>query len=181
MASIAKSVQSLGAAQQKTEAGIASLIEEHKKTELSIRELRKELGGVGRTQGEIAEDLFRRNVARALQSRGISVEELEYRLKTPDAEFDLVAANGKELVLVEVKSRLQFSDIDAFIHRQIPMFKRYFGERYKGRKVMGSLASLSVGPKLEKEVEGAGLFLFTQTKEGGASLANSPDFSPKSY
>ena len=46
---------------------------------------------------------------------------------------------------------------------------------------MGGLASMAVDPALEEEVEEAGLFLFTQTKEGGASLSNSPDFVPKTY
>ena len=178
---LAKNLSELVKAQQKTEAVLASLGEEHKKTEVAIRELRKELGGVGRTQGDIAEDLFRRSTTKLLQDRGIAVEELKYNLRTPNAEFDLLFINGKLLVLTEVKSRLHSSDIDTLIHKQIPAFKRYFGEDYKGRKIIGALASLAVDADLEKQVEAAGLFLFTQTKEGGASLANSPDFKPRFY
>ena len=44
-------------AQQKTQAALLSFQEN---MEAGMRELRKELSGVGRTQGEIAEDLFRR-------------------------------------------------------------------------------------------------------------------------
>ena len=167
--------------QQKTEAAIVSLVEEGKKTEVSIKELRKELGGVGGAQGDIAEDLFRRNAQGLLQARKIPVQELHYALKGPNAEFDLVAGNEKEIVLTEVKSRLRSSDIHDLIHRQIPLFKKYFGSDYKGHKIMGGLASMAVDPALEEEVEEAGLFLFTQTKEGGASLSNSPDFVPKTY
>ena len=192
VASIAKDLKGLiketAEERKKTEAVLASLAEEHKKTEVAqqktevaIRELRKELGGVGRTQGDIAEDLFRRSTAKLLQDRGIAVDELKHNLKTPNAEFDLLFINGKLLVLTEVKSRLQPSDIDTLIYKQIPAFKRYFGEDYKGRKIVGALASLAVDVDLEKQVEAAGLFLFTQTKEGGASLANSPDFKPRFY
>ena len=71
---------------------IASLAQEHKKNrgcpaedsgrsvefqenmEAGMRELRKELSGVGRTQGEIAEDLFRRNLMKALAYRGILLD-----------------------------------------------------------------------------------------------------------
>ena len=181
IASLAEERKKTEALQQKNEVAMASLIEEGKKTEASIKELRKELGGVGGAQGDIAEDLFRRNIVSILQARGISVKEAHYHMWGQDAEFDLMAANEKEVVLTEVKSRLRSSDIHNLIHRQIPLFKKYFGKRYKGCKIMGALASLSVSPELEREVEEAGLFLFTQTKEGGASLANSPDFVPKTY
>ena len=99
----------------------------------------------------------------------------------PETEFDLVALNGKELVLTEIKTRLRLSDIEKFINKQIPNFKEYFGRRYEGRKIIGALASLAIDAELEKEVEESGLYLFTQTKEGGASLANSPNFKPKFY
>ena len=173
--------QKTEAAQQKTEAIIVSLAEEHKKTELSMRELQKELGGVGNTQGEIAEDLFRRNIPGILEKKGIAIEEVLFNLRTPETEFDLVALNGKELVLTEIKTRLRLSDIEKFVNKQIPNFKEYFGKRYEGRKIIGALASLAIDAELEKEVEKTGLYLFTQTKEGGASLVNSPNFKPKFY
>ena len=185
--SLAKTLSALGKAQQKTEAAqrkteavMASLAEEHKKTEASIRELHKELGGVGRTQGEIAEDLFRRNLKSVLSQRGIQIDKLGYNWRLADAEFDLIGENNTQVFLVEVKSRLQASDIDTFLSRQIPAFRKYF-HQYKGRKLMGGLASLAVDEKLEKRVEEAGLFLFTQTEEGGTFIANSKAFSPKIY
>ena len=176
--------QKTEAAQQKAEAARqemeAVFTEERKKTEASVRELHKNLGGVGITLGEMTEDLFRRNLESALKSRGILLDSLEHNLKVPDAEFDLVGLNGRQVVLVEVKSRLQPSDIDTLISKQIPTFRRYFND-YKDHKLMGGLASLAIDEKLEKQVEKAGLFLFTQTKEGGASIANSSSFTPKLY
>ena len=174
LASVARSLDELADERKKTEAA-------QQKTETSMRELQKELGGVGGAQGDIAEDLFRRNVTSLLQARKISVKKLHYSLKAPYAEFDLMAENGKEIVIIEVKSCLKSSDIYDFIHRQIPLFKKYFGSDYKGHKIMEGLASMAVSPDLEKEVEKAGLFLFTQTEEGGASLANSSNFTPKAY
>ena len=191
IASLAKRTEaalaSLAEEHKKTEAVIASLAEEHKKTEAaqqktetSIRELNKNLGGIGITLGGMTEDLFRRNVAGILEQRGIRLDSLEHNLKMPDAEFDLVGFNGSQVILIEVKSRLQEKDIDALIFKQIPTFRRYFND-YKDHKLMGGLASLAIDEKLEKQVEKAGLFLFTQTKEGGASIANGPGFHPKFY
>ena len=201
LASLVEEHKKTEAAQQKTEAALASLVEEHKKTEAAlaslveerkkteaaqqkteaaIRELHKELGGVGRTQGEIAEDLFRRNLKPALKQRGIQIDKVGSNWRLPDAEFDLIGENGTHVFLVEVKSRLQASDIDLFLSKQIPAFRTYF-QQYKDHKLMGGLASLAVGEKLEKQIEKAGLFLFTQTETDGACIVNSLAFSPKVF
>ena len=180
LSELAKAQQKTEAAQQKTEAAQQKTEAAQQKTETAIRELHKELGGVGRTQGEIAEDLFRRNIKRILKNRGFILDELAYNWKMPDAEYDLIGINGIYIILIEVKSRLQEQDIDTLIFKQIPSFRKYF-DQYKGHKLIGSLASLAVSRELEKQVEKAGLFLFTQTEEGGASLVNSPDFKPRFY
>ena len=181
LASLAEEHKKTEAAQQKTEVAQQKTEAAQQKTEAAIRELRKELGGVGRTQGEIAEDIFRRNLAAILKQRGFPVGEIHSNLKTPDAEFDLLAVNGKKLILTEVKSRLENSDIHKLVHKQIPAFKDAFGGRYKGHKIIGALAALAIDADLERQAEEAGLYVFTQSKEGGASLANSPDFKPKFY
>ena len=180
IASLAEEHKKTEAAQQKTEAAQQRTEAAQQKTESSIRELNKNLGGIGITLGGITEDLFRRNVAGILEQRGIRLDSLEHNLKMPDAEFDLVGFNGSQVILIEVKSRLQVQDIDTLIFKQIPTFRRYFND-YKDHKLIGGLASLAIDEKLEKQVEKAGLFLFTQTKEGGASIANGPGFHPKFY
>ena len=46
---------------------------------------------------------------------------------------------------------------------------------------IGGIASTVFSKELEQKAEAAGLFAFTQTEEGGASIANSPDFTPVFY
>ena len=176
--------QKTEAAQQKTEAGIqelkmalSSFIQSN---EVSMTELRQELGGIGITIGGTAEDLFRRNIKGTLTRRGIVIDRVMNNIEYPGGEFDLLCPNGIYVVLVEVKARLHSSDIDFFIKKQIPAFRKYFVE-YKDHKLIGGLASMAMNHKLEKRVEESGLFLFTQTEEGGASIANRSDFSPKFY
>ena len=150
------------------------------KTEASIQELRKELGGIGITIGDTAEDLFRRNIKEALTRRGIVIDRVMNNIQYPGGEFDLLCPNGIYAVLVEVKARLRSSDINFFLKKQIPDFRKYFTE-YKDHKLVGGMASMAVNHKLEKRVEESGLFLFTQTAEGGASIANHSDFNPTYY
>ena len=97
-------------------------------------------------------------ISEIFAKKGIAIEELYFRLGASQAEFDLAALNGKELVLAGIKTRLKASDIHNFIHKQIPNFKEYFGKRYnKGRRITGALAGLVVDAELEKQVEEAGL------------------------
>ena len=205
IASLAQEHKKTEAAQQKTQATLESLAQEHKKTEAAqqktelaqqktqaallsfqenmeagMRELRKELGGVGRTQGEIAEDLFRRNLTKVLAQRGILLDRLEHNWRLPEAEFDLIGLNGEQIVLVEVKSRLNIQDIERFINKQIPVFREQFTQ-FKKHKLIGSVASLAISKDLEKQARKEGLFVFTQTEEGGASVLNPENFKPKFF
>ena len=163
---------------------IASLAQERKRTEKNMeagmRELRKELGGVGRTQGEIAEDLFRRNLTKVLAQRGLRLDRLEHNWRLPEAEFDLIGINGEQIVLVEVKSRLNLQDIERFINKQIPIFRRRFDE-FKKHKLIGSVASLAISKSLEKQARKEVLFVFTQTEAGGASVLNPENFKPRFF
>ena len=192
-------------AQQKTQAALESLAQEHKKTEAAqqktelaqqktqaallsfqenmeagMRELRKELSGVGRTQGEIAEDLFRRNLMKTLAYRGILLDRLEHNWRLPETEFDLIGINGEQIVLVEVKSRLNSRDIERLIDKQIPIFRKRFDE-FRGHKLIGSVASLAMSKRLERQAQEEGLFVFTQTEDGGASLLNPENFKPRFF
>ena len=136
--------------------------------------------GIGVTIGDTAEDLFRRNIKEALTRRGIVIDRVMNNIQYPGGEFDLLCPNGIYAVLVEVKARLRSSDINFFLKKQIPDFRKYFTE-YKDHKLVGGLASMAANHKLEKRVEESGLFLFTQTAEGGASIANHSDFNPTYY
>ena len=173
--------QKLVVAQQKTEAGLQELRAAQQRTD-------SRLTGIGITIGDTSasESLFCRNAKEALARRGIIIDRVMPNVDYQDGEFDLFCVNGDHAVLVEVKARLRSSDINFFLKKQIPDFRKYFTE-YKetctrqGEKLIGALASMAVSQKLERRVEDLGLFLFTQTEEGGASIANSIDFNPTHY
>ena len=172
-AALASFVEKTEAAQQKTEAGLQELKEAMAHTD-------KRLDGIGVTQGDMAEDLFRRNVQGALEKRGIPIDKMLSNQSSSGFEFDLLGVNGTSIILIEVKARLRAKDIYRFVHKQIPSFRKVFPE-YNAHKLMGGIASTVFSKELEQKTEVSGLFTFTQTEEGGASIANSPDFTPMFY
>ncbi len=190
---------------------VASLAEEHAKTERSIREMRagirelragiremavdadkrsreldaqmkqlqKQLGEMGNIQGDVAEDLFRRNFASLLQERGISLNHIETKLKYfRGYEYDLVGVNGELVVVMEVKNKLNNQHIDRFLEEQLPAFRHQF-PTFKDRALIGAVGSLVVTPDVEAYAETQGLFVFTQKGEEGAQIVNRPNFQPK--
>ena len=82
----------------------------------SMSEISRNLGGIGNTQGEIAEDLFRRNAQAALNDYGIPIDQVHHNLRaTGRREYDIVAVNANQAVVIEIKTKLKASDVEKFL------------------------------------------------------------------
>ncbi|MDM8567210.1 DUF3782 domain-containing protein [Candidatus Halobeggiatoa sp. HSG11] len=173
---------------EKTDGKLAKLIEQHEKTEAGLLQLQKivekvttKLGDLGNIQGSIAEDLFRRNIVQLLAERGIKVKNVGFHVTMPGtSEYDIVAENGKEVVVMEVKNKLSSRHIRRFLNVQLAKFKREF-PIYANYKIYGAIGSLIVSEAIEKQAIEEGLFVFTQSKNGGASIVNPIEFEAKTW
>ena len=186
MAELIEQHKKTEAGQAKTDKKMAELIEQHKETEVGLAKLQKtveqvttQLGNLGNIQGGVAEDLFRRNIVPLLAERGITVENVGFNVTMPGtAEYDIVAENGKEVVVLEVKNKLNSRLLRRFLNVQLPRFKREFPV-YADYKIYGAIGSLIVSETLEQQAMSEGLFVFTQSQDGGASITNPPNFQAK--
>ena len=137
--------------------------EEFKK---SIGEINRNLGGIGNTQGEIAEDLFRRNAKPALNDYGMHIDTVHHSLRATGArEYDIVAVNADQAVVFEIKTKLKAGDIAKFLQTQLPQFKSAFPE-FKDYTVYGGVGALVMSKEQEIELSGMGLFVLTQSEDG---------------
>ena len=93
-------------------------------------------------------------------------------------EFDIIIANGTEVVVVEVKTTLTPKDVKGFL-KTLKNFKNYF-PRYKTETVYGAVAYLKSENKAHLLAEEEGLFLIRATGDS-ASIINKKDFKPKSF
>ena len=135
-----------------------------------MKQADKRWGDIANVQGEIAEDLFRRNAPAALRSYGIRVDDVYTNLKVPGTrEYDIVLVNGSEAVVLEIKNKLRSDDIAKFLHTQLPQFKTAF-PRYEQYKVYGGIGALVMSREQEAAVSGSGLFVLTQGEDGAAHL-----------
>jgi hypothetical protein len=169
---------------RRTDEKFLELRESQKKTEEQLRRtdekldrIGTQLADLGLVQGEVAEDLFYRNVRGVFRKRRMQFKEVLRNLKKKGvAEYDIVAVNGEAVLVVEVKNKLEKRMVDRFLTEKLPRFPEVFPE-FRGRKILGAMGALVVREEVGRYAEKAGLFVLTQTDEGGAALFKAKDFS----
>jgi len=174
--------------QKKTDEQILELKESQKKTdeqlEKTIRkldEIGRQLGDLGLVQGEVAEDLFYRNVSYLFKDRDITFSNIRRNIKKKGlAEYDIVAANKGAVLVIEVKNKLQKRMIDSFINKKLPKFKKAFPQ-YRDYKLLAGIGALVVKDDVGRYAEKSGLYVLTQASDGGATLTNRKNFRAKEF
>ncbi len=140
----------------------------------------KELANLFTTQwGKLVESLVEGELIRLLSDRGIKVESVLQRRRGArngiNYEFDLIAVNTEQIVIVEVKTTLRPDDVKDFI-KKLKMAKVFMPE-YKQMKIYGAVAFLTANAGSEQMAGKQGLFVIRAT--GGSSrIINSDDFEP---
>jgi len=169
--------------------GTSELKETQKKTDellqktiTKLDDIGRQLGDLGLVQGEVAEDLFYRNVRYLFkEERDMIFADVKRNLKKKGGgEYDIVAVNGDAVLVIEVKNKLQNRMVDNFVEKKLPKFKKIFSE-YRGRRLFGGMGALVVKDAVSRYAEKAGLYVLTQTSEGGAALINRKNFRAKEF
>jgi hypothetical protein len=167
-------IRELKASQAKTD-------EQLNKTIKTLDEIGRQLGDLGIVQGEVAEDLFYRNLRSVFRKADVELKKVKRRLKRKgEGEYDLVAVDGEQVLVVEVKNKLEKRMVDKFVEKKLPRFKELFPE-YGDRRVIAGMGALVVKDDVGRYAEKAGLYVLTQTEEGGAALLNRKGFKAREF
>ena len=156
---------------------------QQEKTDLQMKEtdkkLNKMVGDLGNQWGVLGENLVSGNLAKRLKEKNIQVERVATNLKDKRAEFDIIAINGKEVVVVEVKCTLDPSDIDKF-EKNIKQFKKWWPSFADNKTVYGAMAFLMGENNQAKEkAEKRGFFVISAT--GDVVIENQDNFQPRVF
>ena len=185
---IKKFSEELLASQKETDRQIKKFSEELSASQKETdRQIQKIGGRFNQRWGALVESLVEGNLVKIFQDRGIDITQTHTRSQSewrkPDGgverrEFDIIVANGTEVVVVEVKTALTPKDVNGFLET-LKDFKNYF-PRYKTETVYGAVAYLNSENKAHFLAEEEGLFLIRATGDS-ASLVNKKDFKPRSF
>jgi hypothetical protein len=147
------------------------------------RRLRKAEGLFTSDWGLLMESLVRGDLVALLRERGVHVNHTQSgrfrgRRNGEHFEVDILAENGREVVVVEVKTTLRPPHVRNFVSR-LSEFEEWFPV-YRGKRVLGGMAYLQCDPSLRKHAERQGLFVIRATGSS-ASIVNAPDFKPRVF
>ncbi|MCI4624663.1 MAG: hypothetical protein L3V56_01750, partial [Candidatus Magnetoovum sp. WYHC-5] len=115
---------------------------------------------------------------RLFRERGIEIERIFSRVqsKNKSMEIDILAANGKHAILVEVKSTLKVNDVKEHIKR-LGNFKVVFPE-YKDKYIVGAVAGIVIEESADKYAYRNGLFVIAENGNT-VNITNDDKFVPK--
>jgi len=166
---------------RKTDEQMRRTDEQMRRTDAKLDRIGKQLADLGLVQGEVAEELFYRNLRSLFRKRKVTFEKVRRNVKKKGkGEYDIVAVDEGRVLVVEVKNKLEKRMVNEFIEERLPRFKELFPE-YAQYRVQGGIGALVVKEDVGRYAEKAGLYVMTQTDEGGAALLNRADFKPKEF
>ena len=130
----------------------------------------------------LMESLVEGDLVALLQKRDIAVTythtRMQGRYNGGHYEFDILAENGDEVVVVEVKTTLRPGDVGHFLE-QLGKFTTY-RPLYRGRKIYGAVAYLKADKSVQAHAQRQGLFVIRATGSS-ASIINNKGFVPRVF
>ena len=164
---------------QETDKKFQEMIAEQRKLDKKSRELENLFTS---KWGELIETLVEGKLIEILNERGIPVNQTTRRYEVKyinkNYEFDIIAINGTDAVIVEVKTTLSVRYVKDFIEKMkdikeiLPIYRPF--------NVIGAIAYLNHHEQAEKFAQSKGLLTIRATGDS-AFITNSENFKPKSW
>lgn len=175
-----KELRQLAADNERAQKQLARRVDDFvKKSDERIKKLDRLFTG---QWGKLVESLVAGDIIKLLQQKNIKVEDISERSRFKRNgkryEFDIVAANGEEIVVVEVKTTLHVNDVQHFLSN-MKIFRNLRSE-YSDKKIYAAIAYIKVEEKADVYAESKGLFVIKATGSS-ASITNEETFWPKNF
>ncbi len=140
----------------RAEIGMAELRE-------SQKEMQRQLGGIGNTNGEFAENFFFSSLSQKMQLGGIKFDYIERnvkrRVRTLTDEFDIVLYNGDSVGLLEIKNNVKAANVSQLLTTKLQNF-RTLNPEYADAKIylgIGGFTFENEGVKTSAKAAGIAL------------------------
>jgi hypothetical protein len=174
VASLALGQRELQEAQKKTDEQmtrtdeqILSLLESQKETDRKLEKVSDLLGGIGKNQGDVAEEFFFNSLVDDAHLGAIHFDDIATNMKKHrgkiQEEYDLVMTNGDAIGIVEVKYKVHENDLSK-LDRKMRNFKTLFPV-YQNYKLYGAIASFHINDDAKKDALERGFFVLQRKGE----------------
>ena len=164
---------------------LAGLVHSQKKTDLQLKELGKQIGGLGNKFGSFAEGLSYRSISKILREKfGMNdfiAPGVQVRKDGREEEYDILAysndSNDRGMI-VEIKSNLRKEDIAQMKRKMDGVFQML--PEHRNKTFQGMIACVSGTADLKQQVTENGWYL-AHIGEDLFELETPEDFVAKTY
>ena len=153
-----------------------------KETDRRFKEIQEELGGIGKSNGEIAEDFFYTGLSANMKIGRMEFDYIDRNYKrkhtksNTEAQYDIILYNDYKVLIVEVKYNFREKYLRDFYNGGLKKFKTLFPQ-YSEYKVYGAIAAMTFEKNVVQEAENYGFYVFTQNNDN-IKIINSDGFEP---
>ncbi|MDI9334884.1 MAG: hypothetical protein QM533_10975 [Cytophagales bacterium] len=165
-------LQENAAAQAKTEIQLAQT---QKELAESFKNVNKQLGGIGVSQGLVAEEFFYNTLLDKPQIGSLKFDQINMNMqggkKSDRFECDIAAINGKSLALIEVKYNVHEDAVEQ-VESHVRRFRKFF-PYYAKRKIYGGVAGFHISKDVAELAHKKGFFVLK--RKGEAFTASTAD------
>lgn len=137
-----------------------------RRTEALIAQNAKEIGGIGKSNGRMAEEIFINSLSKKPKISGVTFKEVKNNfqintgmpLKTLD-EIDLLLSAKDRTALIEIKYKVSNEDVWALIHKKLTHFLTAYPE-YKKKEVYLGIAGCAFDKDVADAAQKMGIAVF---------------------
>jgi len=156
---------------------VASFAEDRKKVTAMqeenarlIKAMQREIGGISKSNGELAEEFFYNSLKETMTFAGIHFDVISDKFGgrriLPDkteikAQFDIVLHNGDSLALIEAKYKADLEDVKEIVEKKVPNFRLLY-PKYAECKLYLGIGSMVLKDRVVQEAEKLGIGLMGQ-------------------
>ena len=148
----------------KTDAQLAKTDAKLEKLGIYAKNTNQLVDGIGKTNGEIAQEFFFSSLDTTLMLAGIQFDSIQGSVRTRKAgkehEMDIFLENGSSVGIIEVKSKVRYNDI-AQLKTIVEQFYQ-FHPTFKSYKIIPALAGKVFSKQLQQQTLNAGFIVLTQ-------------------
>jgi len=142
------------------------LTEKFAETDRQIKAVNKQLGGMGNSNGDVAETYFRNSFAKSMFFAGQEFDHIDAPLTRKNrklnlqGEYDIVMYNGTSVAIIEIKYKVEKEVVKRTLEK-MEVFKKLFPQ-YQDYAIYLGLAGLSIEASAEKEAIEQGVGIIKQ-------------------
>ena len=162
------------------ERGIQELREAHQETEKALKETQRIVGSLGNRFGDLAEQMLIPDLVEKFESCGFIFKELGRNIKWKSKEhsfsmeFDALLKNDIQVMVVEVKAKLNRNDVDEQLVR-MDKARRYADMSGDKRQYYGAIAAMTAPDRIIEYALAKGFFLIMPSGEDVAITRPAPE------